>query len=169
MGRKNRKGRGAKQNPSRFHREKRQGRQGERPDDAETYDATFEFGGSGGDVWSSRARRKRRRRSGAIDAVEGMEAVLRHETRELDREDTPRRDGEPGPLWLIDAADVKSLPHPSLHSEVSQQPVKEAICGNCREWVPPGDPHASTRGRCLHPASGVSYPPSEYDGCPFFA
>ena len=104
MGRKNRKGRRAKHNPQRFYREKRQGeRDGGNPD--------ADFDRAGADAWSARVRRRRRRRSGAADAVESMmELALRHDHRELVREQPPR---EPGPLWLIDAADVKSLPHPS--------------------------------------------------------
>ena len=165
MGRKNRRGRGANQNPRRFYRPKRQGYHN---DEEAVTDVDFDL--TGGDVWSARARRKRRRRSGAVDAVESMmEAALRHDQREL-VQDSPGETA-PSPLWLIDAADVKSLPHPSgrgIH-DAPPHPAKAAICGNCREWVPPGDPHASIRGRCLHPASGVSYPPSDYEACPFFA
>jgi hypothetical protein len=164
VGRKNRKGRGAKHNPQRFYREKRQGGR-----DGGNSDAVADFDRAGTDAWSARARRKRRRRSGAVDAVESMmESALRHDQRELVRDQPPQ---EPGPLWLIDAADVKSLPHPSGRNpnDPPRNAVRAAICGNCREWIQPGDPLAGARGRCLHPASGVSYPPSEFEACAFFA
>lgn len=168
VGRKNRKGRGANHNPQRFYREKRQGTR--HADDAfDDGDFASGFDRSGGDVWSARARRKRRRRSGAADAVESMmEAALGHDRRELVREQQPQ---EPGPLWLIDAADVKSLPLPSgrASNDPPRNAVKAAICGNCREWAQPADPLAGARGRCLHPASGVSYPPAEFEACAFFA
>jgi hypothetical protein len=163
VGRKNRKGRGAKHNPQRFYREKRQGRR----DVGDTDTAVNSDLDS--DIWSARTQRKRRRRSGAIDAVESMmEAALRPNQSEFVHEQQPR---EVSPLWLIDAADVKSLPTPSRNDPngLPRNSVKAAICGNCREWVQPGDQLAGGRGRCLHPASGISYPPSEFEACAFFA
>jgi hypothetical protein len=187
VGRKNRKGRTGRQDPSRFHREKKNRRAAPAEPDAAggTFSASESTDGNRGS--------RRRRRSGATDAVDGiMEAAFGDQVRgdgfvDLEREAgsgrrrkaagkkasqragraAPQSDG-PGPLWLVDAAHVRSLPSPSGSSDVIARPAKSAICGNCREWVPPADPHASDRGRCIHPASGVSRPPAEFEGCSFF-
>ncbi len=105
-----------------------------------------------GETWNGQAGNGRRRGGGAKKR----------------RRAEPQQD-ELGPLWLVDAATVHSLPNPSGPVDIVARSPKSAICGNCREWVPPPDPHASARGRCLHLASGISHPPAEFEGCPFFA
>ncbi len=158
MGRKNRKGRTPRQNPRLFYRTRRHAdRRGQHWSDADLADDA----GLPPQEWESARRRRRRRRSGAADAV--REASTRHLEPEM------LRDAEPAPLWLIDAADVRSLPHPAPPApEAPNDQPRLAVCGNCREWIPPADPHATDRGRCIHPASGVSRPPFEFEACAFF-
>ena len=75
---------------------------------------------------------------------------------------------EPDP-WSSDAFVPDRLQRlrdlPPVRSEASAGPV----CGRCQEFVPPPDALAvGGRGRCLHPASGVAFPPAEMSGCPYF-
>lgn len=159
MGRKNRKGRSPKQNPRRFYRAKKQdggGRQRRRQADlpAEPDSSDSLTGG-----WT-------RRRSGARDAV--REARQRAARQDGDRGGD--RGADRGPLWFVDAAGVRGLPHPAgPRHEPPRTRVRAMECGNCREFVPAADPLSGGRGRCLHPASGISRPPSEYPGCDYFA
>ena len=48
-------------------------------------------------------------------------------------------------------------------------PPLVSTCGTCREWEPGPDPWAAGgRGCCLHPASGITFPPSDAPACPFY-
>ena len=42
-------------------------------------------------------------------------------------------------------------------------------CGHCAEWsARSGMLEAASRGQCLHPGSGFSYPPADMEACAFF-
>lgn len=160
MGRKNRKGRSPNQKPRRFYRAKKQGdggRQRRQADLGAEPDPSDSLTGG----WT-----RPRRRSGARDAVR----EARQRAGRPDGDHGGEREPDRGPLWFVDAAGVRGLPHPAgPRREPPRTRARPVNCGNCREFVPAADPLSGGRGRCLHPASGISRPPAEFTGCDYFA
>ena len=51
----------------------------------------------------------------------------------------------------------------------SAGPAAARTCGRCAEWTPrAGALDDPSRGACLHPGSGISYPPADMQACDFF-
>ena len=63
---------------------------------------------------------------------------------------------------------IAAWPEPSV-APVSEAPAAAPTCGRCAEWTPrAGLLDGPSGGTCLHPGSGISYPPAEMQACAFF-
>ena len=61
---------------------------------------------------------------------------------------------------------IAARPEPAV-ARVSEAPTP--TCGRCAEWTPrAGLLDGPSGGTCLHPGSGISYPPAEMRACDFF-
>lgn len=90
----------------------------------------------------------------------------------------PRRRYQPGRHQREADTAVPAVPEDRPTVETDTDPVGStrpglqapvATCGTCREWEPGPDPWtAGGRGRCLHPASGVAFPPPDAAACPYY-
>ena len=139
MGRKNRKGRTSSQNPRRFHRTGRKSRDGRGQDGlASDRHATRDPAAPDPDWMPYPELDYRRPRPDAIPA---------------DRQ-------RPGAR--VTGANDFDGSEPMINAVVM-------LCGRCTEWI---SRHRSLgfdeRGECLHPASGISYPPVNMEACPYF-
>lgn len=69
-------------------------------------------------------------------------------------------------------ATISALPHHGQWNAREIRPRTQArlrTCGHCAEWSARGGMlEAASRGQCLHPGSGFSYPPADTQACPFF-
>jgi hypothetical protein len=139
MGRKNRKGRTSNQNPRRFHRTARsRGRRGE-------------------DRLSSDGRAARD--PAAVNDPDWMPYPELDYRRPLtDGERSARQRPNPLPVGASEFAGSDSLVDAAV-----------MLCGRCTEWVPRDRSLGfDERGECLHPASGIAYPPVNMEACPYF-
>ena len=103
--------------------------------------------------------------------------------------ESPQPGGGGKPLFGLDAGDgdpsgyeaalrdptgatIGALPKPGQWDarEIShREPAATRTCGRCAEWSSSdGHTDPSTRGQCLHPGSGFSFPPADMDACAFF-
>ena len=139
MGRKNRKGRTSSQNPRRYHRTARgRGRRGE--------------------DWLPSDGRGRRDPAAASDPEWMPYPELDYRRPRTDGEATRRRPSGALPAGASEFAGTDSIVDAII-----------ALCGRCTEWVPrTRSPGFDERGECLHPASGISYPPVNMEACPYF-
>lgn len=88
--------------------------------------------------------------------------------------DQQHGDGPAGDAALRDppGPTISALPHRGDWDAREIRPRGQArvrTCGHCAEWsARSGMLEAASRGQCLHPGSGFSYPPADMEACAFF-